>query len=73
MDEDYLGGYAVETVADARRLIGENYPGQGFTVFGLLADWEKDTEPSANGWWHHLVKDAFIVILGEEGASLECM
>lgn len=63
IDKDYPGGYAFLTAEDAQRRIDEAYPEQGFAVFGLLADWETDTEPAKDGWWHNLLRDAALVVL----------
>jgi hypothetical protein len=32
-------------------------------VFGLLADWNKDTQANAQQWWHDLLVDAEVVVL----------
>ncbi len=61
----YAGGCAFETREDAQRHLDElelqGY--KGYLVFGLLADWEKDTKPSANYWWRDLLRDAEVVVL----------
>ena len=59
----YAGGYAFASIEDAQRRIEEAYEGRGFAVFGLLADWESDTEPSSDGWWRNLVTDALVVVV----------
>lgn len=59
----YAGGYAFASIEDAQKRIGEAYEGRGMAVFGLLADWERDTVPSPDGWWHNLVIDALIVVV----------
>jgi len=60
--DGYPGGYAFLTMADAERRIQEaGY--RDFAVFGLDADWQEDTEPSTDGWWHNLLVDADIVLL----------
>jgi hypothetical protein len=61
--QGYEGGYAFKTAEEARRRIDEAYSGMGFAIFGLEADWEKDTGPTSN-WWHSLLIDARIVFLG---------
>lgn len=52
---DYPGGYALRSVADARRLIKEQGPGCDWAVYELDADWDVDTVPSKNGWWRALI------------------
>jgi len=64
----YAGGCAFETREEAQRHIDElelqGY--KGMMVFGLLADWGKDTAPSQNNWWHDLIKDSEVVVLEKE-------
>ncbi len=61
----YAGGCAFRNREDAQRHIDElEFQGyKGFLVFGLLADWEKDTQASTQHWWHDLLKDAEVVVL----------
>lgn len=60
----YIGGYAFESAKDAQRRIDEAYPDRQFGVFGLDADWEKDTIPNPDGgWWHNLINDSDIIVL----------
>lgn len=64
---DYPGGYALKTIEDAKRLLVENHAEDYYCIFGLLADWETDTEPDPNGaWWHVLINAAEIVVLDDE-------
>lgn len=58
----YEGGYAFQFMEDAQKRIDEAYPDRGFAIFGLLADWETETEPSES-WWHYLLIDAEIIVL----------
>lgn len=53
---DYPGGSVWRTREEAERRAPE-----GYAVYGIDADWEKDTIPSAIGPWHDLVRDARIV------------
>lgn len=59
--KDYPGGFAVRTPEDAERLIDEHGKRGEWAVYALAADWEKDTVPSENGWWHALVKSSLII------------
>lgn len=59
--KDYPGGFAVRTPQDAERLIDEHGKRGEWAVYALSADWEKDTVPSENGWWHALVKSSRVV------------
>lgn len=59
--KDYPGGFAVRTPEDAERLIDEQGKRGEWAVYALAADWEKDTVPSENGWWHALVKSSRVV------------
>lgn len=59
---DYPGGFAVRTAEDGQRLIDERPElGEGYAVYELDADWDKDTGPSEHGWWHGLKRDARIL------------
>ena len=60
---DYPGGCAVRTREDAERLLVEFCKVGVWEVFGLEADWEADTKPCVDGWWHNLQRDAPIVLL----------
>jgi len=62
--DGYPGGYAFICIADAQRRIDEAYVGRGFSVFGLDAEWS-NTVKAENGWWHHIIEDARIILLGE--------
>ena len=59
--KDYPGGFAVRTPKDAERLIDEQGKRGEWAVYALAADWDKDTVPSENGWWHALVKSSRVV------------
>jgi len=64
----YHGGFAVETRADGERLINEFGKRGEWDVFALDAEWNIDTKPSLDGWWHNLQRDAVIVDLVTSGA-----
>jgi hypothetical protein len=64
--QPYPGGYALRTYEDAQRLLEEVGHVDDWAVFGLDADWEQDTEPSQDGWWHNLLRDAWIIVLEEQ-------
>lgn len=57
----YPGGFAACRVEDAFRLIHEFDQLGKWAVYELEADWERDTVPSENGWWHALINDSLIV------------
>lgn len=59
--DDYPGGYAFQTATDAVRRIAEAYPGRGFAIYEVDASWERDTYPSATGWWRNLKTDRPII------------
>jgi hypothetical protein len=64
----YAGGCAFRTREEARRHLDE-LEMQGYKdydVFGLLADWDNDTRPSSEHWWHDLLRDAEVVVLEKE-------
>ncbi len=58
---NYPGGFACKTPEDAARLIAERGYRGAWAVYELAADWEADTAPSENGWWHALINDARIL------------
>lgn len=60
--EGYSGGYAVKTYEDAQRLLKEEAD-ETYEIFGLEADWERDTIPNPDSWWHYLLYDSKIIVL----------
>ena len=56
--EDYPGGSVWKTYQDA-----SIYLSSGFSVFGVLANWETETIPSSEGNWNDLLVDAEIIDL----------
>ena len=69
----YAGGCAFQNREEAQRHLDElELQGfKGFMVFGLLADWERDTKPSSQYWWHDLQRDAEVVVLEKIEDELE--
>jgi len=57
----YPGGFAFKSADDANKLIKEFERQDEWAVYELEADWEKDTVPSKNGWWHALINDVRII------------
>jgi len=57
----YPGGYAFKTLNEALQYL-ENQKMYDYTVFGLLADWIKDTENTGE-IYNNLLFDSEIVIL----------
>jgi hypothetical protein len=61
----YAGGCVFRSREDAQRHVDEleiqGY--KDYMVFGLLADWGKDTQPSPQHWWHDLLRDAEVIVL----------
>lgn len=64
-NDAYRGGYAFNSYKDAQHRIDEAYLGWGFAVFGMDANWERDTVQASDGWWHNLLTDATIIVLGQ--------
>lgn len=52
-DKDYEGGSVWKTYEEAVREKPE-----GYSVYGVLADWETETIPSEGNSWHCLLVDA---------------
>ena len=57
-EEDYPGGSVWKTIEDAEKFLKP-----GYEVYGVLADWEKDTVLSNDGDWNDLLIDAQLVVL----------
>lgn len=55
---DYPGGSVWKTKEEAQY----NCPAE-YSVFGVLADWDKDTEPSLEGTWNSLLISSELVKL----------
>lgn len=62
--DGYPGGYAFHTFEDAQRGLQEEDKHNKWTIFGLDAQWGIDTQQATDGWWHNLLKDAPIIVLG---------
>lgn len=65
LPDGYEGGFAFRTIDEARRLLVMIGHLNDWQVFGLDADWERDTVPAADGWWHNLIRHADIIVLPE--------
>jgi hypothetical protein len=57
----YPGGSVWQTREEARANCPEDYD-----VYGVIADWEKDTAPSEDGPWHDLLSDCLLVYLEKD-------
>jgi len=57
-EENYPGGAVWKTEIAAR-----NHCPDGYQVYGVMADWETDTEPSQDGDWHNLLFNSELVQL----------
>jgi hypothetical protein len=60
-EENYPGGSVWRTREEAQ----QNCPPR-YAVYGVIADWEKDTTPSSQGNWHDLLIDAPLVRLDQD-------
>lgn len=69
----YGGGCVFRSRENAQRHIDElelqGY--KNYMVFGLLADWERDTQPNFLHWWHHLLADAEVIVLEKPSSELK--
>ena len=61
--DGYFGGSVWQTYDEAKRHALLDI---GFSVFGIMADWETETSPTKDGDWHDLLVDADLVILEGE-------
>ncbi len=62
-DADFVGGSVWRFREEAER-----YCAPGYSVYGVLADWETQTSPNEDGPWNDLLVDALLVRLGPEGS-----
>jgi hypothetical protein len=53
---DYQGGSVWLTLEEALAHCPD-----GFAVYGVLAEWDRDTQPSADGPWHDLLVHSRLV------------
>lgn len=59
--ENYPGGFACNSIDDAKRLI-DTFGKRGvWAVYELNAEWDRDTVKSKHGWWHALINDSIIL------------
>lgn len=71
--EDYLakdkhpekakGGSVWRTKDDARGYLLKTKQDKTFSVYGIEADWDKDTEPTLEGQWRALTRKAWLIKL----------
>jgi hypothetical protein len=59
---DCEGGSVWQTREEAENYLIENNK-SNFSVFGVDADWDLDTEPNENDSWNNLLVDSEIIIL----------
>lgn len=60
--EGYPGGCTWKTYQEAA-MVAAIY---GYKVYGVVADWDKDTEPNENGKWNDLLVDSILIKLETE-------
>jgi hypothetical protein len=66
-EKDYDGGSVWKTFEDAKP-----YATEGYSVYGVLANWDTDTVPTeADGDWHDLLVTSPLVRLTTEGFPRE--
>ena len=58
---DYAGGWVWQTVAGAERFMVTNGLTATHSVYGLDADWERDTEAVAGQPYRRLVRDSEVI------------
>lgn len=71
----YPGGSCWKTKEDAEQYIREHGIGDTFSVYGLDADWERDTEPAGEegASWRSLLRDAPVVSLTRQIGLADAM
>jgi ribulose kinase len=55
-----IGGSVWKTFEEAEKYAPQN---SGFSVFGVLADWIRDTKPNISEPWHDLLINAELIII----------
>ena len=58
---DYAGGWVWQAVAEAQRFIAVNGLTATHSVYGLTADWDRDTQIVAGEPYRRLLRDAEVV------------
>lgn len=58
----YPGGCVFKTQNDAKNYLDKNNLNT-YSIFGVLADWENDTEPDINEGYHSLLIDSQLVLI----------
>jgi len=58
----YLGGCIFKTYQDAKNYLNKNNL-NNYSIFGVLANWENDTEPDINEEYHSLLVDSQLVLI----------
>lgn len=58
------GGSVWKTKDEVLEYLSIGYHGEEFTIYGVLADWEKDTENTGNSW-NDLLRDADLIKLDD--------
>jgi hypothetical protein len=59
--DDYGGGWVWETAAAAQAFLVDQKSASIRRVYGVLADWAKDTAPVEGKPYHRLLRDARVV------------
>ena len=67
-DKDFQGGSVWKTFDEAAKYAPK---GSGFSVFGVLADWDRDTEPHEGESYHDLLINAELVIIRKPDFIME--
>lgn len=63
--EGYEGGSVFQTAEEVwEYIVAESL--EGYSVYGVEADWERDTEKSQTNVWNDLLRDAPLVQLNHE-------
>lgn len=57
-----IGGSVWKTKDEVLEYLSIGYHGADFTIYGVSADWEKDTENTGKPW-NNLLRDADLIIL----------
>lgn len=61
--DDYAGGSVWETFEAAQAYLDSTILGEEFSIYGVLADWETQTEPEPGQGWHRLLVTSKLIKL----------
>jgi len=68
-DTDYIGGSVWKSFEEAHSYLEKSELIGIYRVYGVLADWDKDTEPSQSAWNNLLVSSRLVKISAQQSVQ----